>query len=429
MIIEEPMVLCVTGGKKRISQVSTKQILQIKVTLEKNNSFRIFRSCKIALFCPSYSMEEKKISVLGLVSYKILPAKTGGQKDISLFYKYFSRHIPLLCITTRSNDPKAAAGYKVINELSNSAIRYINIFYYFKLRSIIRRHQITHLELEHPYYGWLAVLLKWFTGIKLIVHSHNIEGTRFKSIGKWWWKGLWLYEKWVHRQADHNFFKQDEDREYAIQHFGLLPSKCLTTTYGIEWNTVLTAEEKKQARQTIQTQHGIPAHHSILLFNGAFNYLPNINGLRAIIEQIDPQLRSIAGFQYTILICGMDIPEEFTSKQYSHIIIAGFVPDISIYFKGADVFLNPVVEGGGIKTKLVEALGHNMNAVSSNNGAIGVLPSICGGKLTLTDDQLNGFAEAIVQAASYQADIPQIYFNHFYWGEITRKAAAFIQVP
>ncbi|WP_315824131.1 hypothetical protein [Paraflavitalea speifideaquila] len=37
----DPICPCCMGGKYRISQVSKKQILQIKATREKNNSFRI----------------------------------------------------------------------------------------------------------------------------------------------------------------------------------------------------------------------------------------------------------------------------------------------------------------------------------------------------------------------------------------------------
>jgi hypothetical protein len=368
------------------------------------------------------------MKVLGLVSYNILPAKIGGQKDISLFYKYFSRKVNLLCVTTKSNQPSAAEGYEVRNRLSDSPLRYINIFYFFTIRKIIRQEQITHLELEHPYYGWLAVLLKWFAGVNLIVHSHNIEGLRFKTLGKWWWKGLWLYEKWVHRRADYSFFKQDDDRAYAIRHFGLSPEKCITTTYGIEWNAPPAAAERKAARDFLVQQHGIPAGHRLLLFNGAFNYLPNINGLRHIVEQINPALQTITDFKYTILICGKDIPADLISSSHANMVFAGFVPDISVYFKGADVFLNPVVEGGGIKTKLVEALGHGMNAVSSHNGAIGVDPAICNGKLVITDDQLTGFAQAVVKAAQYEAPLPEAYFKHFYWDNIAQKAALFIGV-
>lgn len=369
------------------------------------------------------------MKVLGLVSYAILPAKIGGQKDIALFYKYFSREIPFLAVSIRKNDPAFAEGYEMLHILSNGIGRYINPFYFFKLRRLIRQHQVTHFELEHPYYGWMAVLLKWFAGVKLIVHSHNIEGTRFKTLGKSWWRLLWLYEKWTHRRADYNFFKQEDDRQYAIRHFGLSPERCIVVTYGIEWDTCPSKAERAAARETLLREHGIPAHHRLLLFNGAFNYLPNINALHRIINQVNPELQSITGFDYTILICGKDMPAELTSQPHPNIIFAGFVPDISLYFKGTDVFLNPVVEGGGIKTKLVEALGHNMNAVSSQNGAIGVDPGICNGKLLITDDTLTGFTKAVVDAAHYKADLPDAYFQHFYWAHIARKAAQFIQQP
>ncbi|WP_276485376.1 glycosyltransferase [Paraflavitalea pollutisoli] len=366
------------------------------------------------------------MKVLGLVSYNILPAKTGGQKDIALFYKYFSRHTSLVCVTTRSNDPGAAEGYEVLNIIADGLSRYANPLHYFTIRSIIRERGITHLELEHPYWGWLAVWLQRTTGVKLIVHSHNIEGTRWKTLGKWWWKGLWQYEKWVHRQAEYNFFKQDEDRLYALRHFKLAPDRCLTTTYGIEWNTPPAAVERGQARQYLLQQHDIPAHHRLLLFNGSFNYLPNLNGLRHIIETINPALQRMTGFSYTILICGKDIPADLAGGAYPAMVFAGFVPDVDVYFKGCDVFLNPVVEGGGIKTKLVEALGHGMNAVSTFNGAIGVDPALCNGKLTITDDRLGGFPEAVVMAAGYDAETPPAYFSHFYWGAIAHKAARFI---
>jgi hypothetical protein len=369
---------------------------------------------------------EHLIRVLGLASYNILPASTGGQKAIALFYKYLARQVSLVCVTTRSSQPAAAEGYEVLNILSNSPLRYINLFYFFTLKKIIKEQQITHLQLEHPYYGWLGVWLKWSTGVKLMVHSHNIEGRRWKTLGKWWWKLLWLYERWVHRQADYNFFMQEEDRQYAVHKWQLAAQRCATITYGIEWDKVPAPGEKQKARDFLLAQYAIPSHHHLLLFNGTFSYLPNLNGLRHIINHINPALQAIPGFQYTLLICGKGIPEDITNKKYPNIVFTGFVPDIAPYFNGSDVFLNPVVEGGGIKTKLVEALGHNMNAVSSQNGALGVDTALCNGKLLITDDQLTGFSDLVVRAAHYRADTSADYFKHFYWGEIARKAIDFI---
>ncbi len=227
-------------------------------------------------------------TVISIVSYPFLPARVGGQKGVALFYKYFSRYHTVICVTTEKNDPAAAQGYQVLNILSNSPVRYINLFYFFTIRKIIRRHAATHLILEHPYYGWLGVLLKWFCGVALVVHSHNLEGLRWKSLGKWWWRILAGYEKWVHRQADYNFFIQDDDRQYAIGHFGLDPGRCITMTYSLERDTIPTPEEQADSKQQVRGLHGIAPGETLLFFNGAFNYSPNIDALQKIIDRIDP---------------------------------------------------------------------------------------------------------------------------------------------
>src|SRR5687767_4376193 len=100
------------------------------------------------------------INVLSIVSYPVLPAIVGGQKGIALFHKYFARHIQMVCIATEKNDPAKADGYEVLNILSDSPLRYVNIFYFFSIKKIIKERKITHVLLEHPYYGWLGVLLK-----------------------------------------------------------------------------------------------------------------------------------------------------------------------------------------------------------------------------------------------------------------------------
>jgi hypothetical protein len=62
------------------------------------------------------------------------------------------------------------------------------------------------------------------------------------------------------------------------------------------------------------------------------------------------------------------------------------VDKIEPYFMAADVFLNPILSGGGIKTKLVEAIGFGASAVSTVTGAMGCGQQICGNKLTIVKD-------------------------------------------
>jgi len=368
-------------------------------------------------------------TIISIVSYPFLPAKLGGQKGIALFYKYFSKHHTLICITTKNNDPAAAEGYRVINSISTSPIRYINIFLFFSIYKIIKREKASHLILEHPYYGWLGILLKWASGVKLIVHSHNIESLRWKSLGKWWWTILSAYEKTTHRHADYNFFKQENDRAYAIEKFRLPEIKSAVITYGIDWNTVPSETEKRLCKSQLQQQYDIPAGATIFLFNGTLDYAPNLQAVKIILEKINPYLLASKA-DYKIIICGKGLPAEMNELKAwadKNIIYAGFVDDISVYFKGADTFINPVTDGGGIKTKLVEALGYNMNAISTVSGAIGVPVQITGTKMTIfADEDWSGFAAAMTKANDV-SDIPATFFDYFYWENIAAKASRFIQ--
>ena len=149
-----------------------------------------------------------------------------------------------------------------------------------------------------------------------------------------------------------------------------------------------------------------------------------------ILNTINPALQKRAGFTYRIIICGKNLPEnlaELKAYRDQHIIYAGFVDDITVYFKGCDLFINPVTDGGGIKTKLVEALGYNISCISTKSGAIGIPEAITGKKMVLTGDtDWEPFTNAIIDIKT-QENIPNAFYNHFYWGNIADKAASVLK--
>ena len=370
------------------------------------------------------------LKILSVVSYNLFPPRSGGQKGILLFNKYLAKVSDLIVVTVKSNEPHFESGYTMLNVLSNSASRYLNAGYFFRLKKIIRDYQRNYLLLEHPYLGWLGILIKKSTGIKLVIHSHNIEGLRWRNLGKWWWKILWHYEKTTHRQADYNFFIQDDDREYAIKHFKLDPSKCTTITYGIELSTKPDDAEKLNCRERIKQESAIGNEDIIFLYSAALDYQPNLSALDRILEDINPLLLQ-TDFKYKILICGRGLPDRYHQlEEYKNknVIYKGFVNDIAMYFKGADAFLNPVIGGGGIKTKLVEALGYNTRTISTADGSIGVNPEDTNSLLTIIpDNDWERFAEKMRNIEIIQKEsIPPLFYEKFYWGNIVKKAVAFL---
>ena len=367
-------------------------------------------------------------NVLSIVTYKIFPPRLGGQKGIALFNQYFSEKENLFCFTIKDNDPSTVS-YKVFNLLSNHRLRYINVFYFGMIKKIIRENNISHVICEHPYYGWMALLLKYFCKVKVIIHSHNIEAERFRTVGKWWWKILWRYEKWVHHKADFTFCITEQDRHYFYNHYNIPYERSTVITYGISWNTVPGNEEKAKAKTQLLEKYSLPSETYLFLFNGTLDYGPNLDGLKNIMDKINP-LFIKNNITYRIIICGKGLPVEMNDlKEYKdqNILYAGFVDDISLYFKGANVFINPVNDGGGIKTKLVEALGYGLNVVSTLNGAIGVDESLCNEKLLLCANQdWQDFSDKMKVALQKSQSVSPAFFQHFYWGNIAEKASKII---
>ncbi len=298
-----------------------------------------------------------------------------------------------------------AQHYQLIPLFSANPLHYINPFYFFKIRRIIKQNNITHLLMEHPYMGWLGFLLKKYTGVLWMVRSHNIEAMRFKTLQKWWWRILWLYESWVHRNADMSFFITNDDKHFAISKYHVSELKCDVLTYGIHLEEAAFTKRKKWAKTNICKQYNMPLSNTILLFNGDLGYAPNTSAVEAIVSHINPLLMQHSGFQYTIFICGKHLPE-MVQKQIEaktkNIIYTGFVNDVNLFFLAADIFINPVVAGGGIKTKLVEALAFNCSAVSTKSGAAGIDSPDINKKLSVVEnDDWNAFAEAILTIDTY----------------------------
>ena len=367
--------------------------------------------------------------VFSIIPYKILPARLGGEKGIAVFNEYVGALVPITAISTRNNDISSARNYIVLNKLSNSRIRYANIFLYFPISKLIRQQKATHLLIEHPYYGWLAWLLKKTMDITWVVHSHNIEFERSRSIGRWWWKALKWYEQWVYKCADIVFFISEDDRNNAITNLGIKKEKSFAITYGVEVPGI--PDDIDQCKQQIRVKHNIGENDKILLFNGTLSLLSNYNALQVILDTINPVLLGQSRFTYKILVCGKGLPDffdELKSYRDKNVIYAGFVDDISAYFKAADVFLNTVMSGGGVKTKAIEAIAYNCSVVSTQNGAIGLVKEVCGNKLAIVaDNDWDAYTAALLNVINQSTNTTPDFYKYYYWGNIAKKVEAILR--
>jgi len=130
-------------------------------------------------------------------------------------------------------------------------------------------------------------------------------------------------------------------------------------------------------------------------------------------------------FFYKILVCGKNLPFTIEQKIKSNpsIIYCGFVPDLNEYIDAAKVVLNPILSGGGVKTKAIDALARNANLVSTETGAIGIDKAVCGDKLYVVNDHdVDGFATAIIKYCEAKTtNIPKQFYETYNWSKIIER--------
>lgn len=360
--------------------------------------------------------------VLAIAPYPYLPYFSGGQKFIAQFFHYLGKETDLTVISTLGNDFSLATTYKTIPLLKKSFSRYYDRSLVKKITAIVKEGGFDSVIWEHPYYAWLAFSVRRKTVVKTFIHTHNIEFQRFKSTGRWWWPILKWYEKRCFKKADGIFFITPEDKAFAIDKWNIEPSRCFDLPFGVEIEKY--PADRQECRTEIAAKHNIPTEDKILLFNGLLNYKPNLDALKDILENINPLLIKEKGFKYKIVICGKGLPNEMNNlKSYAdkNIIYAGFVDDITTYFKAADIMLNPVQSGGGVKTKMIEAIAFGATVVATETGATGIDQSVCGEKLIVVpDDDWNTFTELIIQAQT-KYPTPGNFYLLYNWSRIIRK--------
>ena len=360
--------------------------------------------------------------VLNIVPYTYLPFFSGGQKLIAHFNEYLGAKTVLHVAGTSDNVPSLVRNYSFHPLLNRSRLRYVNLLLTFDFLRLIRKKSIDTVIIEHPYMGWLIPGLRLFSKVRIICHTHNVEAERFRSIGKPWWRILNFYEGWVLRNCDYVFCITEADRDYMVEKMKVRKDHCVIVPYGI--NEQSSPSDKFSFKQEICKKHNLNPDIPLLFFNGLLDYRPNLEALDVILEKIHPIIRS-KGFKCNILIAGKRLPSTYNDlKDYNkeNIFYAGFVDDINAYAKAADVLLNPVITGGGVKTKMIEALGMGTTVVSTHSGAVGVDPKIAGNKLLISEDNdWQSFCHYIIRSKeSIHDPTPDAFYKSFYWGNIVK---------
>ena len=272
--------------------------------------------------------------------------------------------------------------------------------------------------IEHPHY-YPLIRGKLRDGQKLIHNSHNIESMIYHEsesrLGQHAERELLAMEKALFREADLSFTCTDADRDYVIEHFGVVPERVAVAPNGTDAEGMQVPYEEE--RMAAKAALGFPAG-PVAYFAGSF-WDPNNEAAQAIaaMAQVAPHIYFVVAGTVGRAIEG-DHP--------SNLHVLGFVDDLRPYIAAADVALNPMQSGGGSNIKVFDYLAAGLPVITTPFGARGIADD---SGLALTMRELDAFPatiDALIEGDRI-GDIRQaarkLALDKYDWGAISAEMA------
>jgi polysaccharide biosynthesis protein PslH len=201
----------------------------------------------------------------------------------------------------------------------------------------------------------------------LVLDEHNIEydlikrtaasngSTTRRLYSAVNWRKLWREEQNAWRRFDGVVLTSNRDE-------ALLKSDSPQTRTAVVPNAV----DLTHFRTNL-----LPREPGTLVFFGAMNYHPNIQGVGYFVAEVLPRIVAEVP-NVKLLIVGQQPPDSIRALAGPHVEVVGFVDDPRPLLDRAAAMIVPLLIGGGTRFKIVEGMAMSMPMVSTYVGAEGL---------------------------------------------------------
>lgn len=234
-----------------------------------------------------------------------------------------------------------------------------------KLETVLKQFQPDAVQVESVFLSSYLPLIKQHAQAKMILRLHNIEWQIWQRLAsqtgnpikRWYLKKLSQrmqhYEAQVWKQYDLLLPITEVDAAVVMQHADA--AQVLTIPFGI-------------AVDTIKQDNGAEwiGYHI-----GAMDWLPNQQAIDWFVKEVWPLVKQKQP-SFTFHFAGRHMPQRYFDMQADGITCAGEVDDAAAFIADKKILLVPLLSGGGIRVKTLEAMAAGKLVISTTIGMQGI---------------------------------------------------------
>lgn len=391
------------------------------------------------------------MKILWITLESILPANSGGRmgvfkrieqlsktEDIYLFYPYDSynelnyvNEIKKYCKEVHPYSRKANRNKAILNLFRYPyTISTRNIKEMQKdINKCIKENNIDVINVDFPH---MCVNLKNndIKNIPIILNEHNIEWKVYQLISnsqKNILKKIIYYidsfrlrkfERKILKKIDFDkiTFVSSSDLDFFAKDYNMTKSKLELIPVGADIRENKHKEESKQKN---------------IIFVGKMSYGPNIEAVNWFVNNVFYKIKKEYN-DVKFYIVGKDPTQEILKLSNNDIIVTGKVDSVEEYYNLADLVVIPLLNGGGVKVKLLEAISFNKKIVSTTKGVEGTIYSNL--KTIPVSDSCIEFSNLCIKSLMEDDEILErreeaykLFIENYTWNSIGKKYKRIIE--
>ncbi len=255
----------------------------------------------------------------------------------------------------------------VFSKMPYNVKRFKSVEFEEALKKLLSETTFDIIQLEGSYMALYLPVLRKHSSAKIVLRSHNIE-----------------HEIWQRMALN-------EINPLKKWYFNLLSEKIKqfenTTMHGVDAIAAITSRDKEYYQKqgfkgelvTVNAGANLSKFQpdfskttpGTLCFLAGMDWMPNQQGLDWFLDMIWPEVKNNIP-EIILHIAGKAMPEKYYYLDDTSVEIHGLVPDAVEYLQKYEIFIVPLLSGGGMRLKVVEGMAVGKCILATTVGAEGV---------------------------------------------------------
>jgi glycosyltransferase involved in cell wall biosynthesis len=352
--------------------------------------------------------------------------------DTSILPKNYKHYKAIHTVEVNTDVRFSDALYNLFTKESYNINRFYDAAFAEKLTVLLRENDYDIIQLETLFLAPYTDLIRKNTAAKIVLRAHNVEHEIWQRMAA---NEHFLPKKWYLNLLAHRLKTFEIEK---INAYDLVVSitdrdrNCYLNLGSTTQNIVAPVGVKLNTANLLQSSIPSPQpptpKNLKIGFIGSLDWLPNIEGMEWFLKEIWCEVAR-QNPDISLHIAGRNMPKYWQQHSYPNVEMIGEVSDAHAFINAHDMMLIPLLSGGGMRIKAIEAMWLGKPVITTTVGIEGI-SGTHGTHFYIADTQadfikaIDYFQEKPAQIALMGAEAQQFISTHFDQNAIAARVLA-----